>query len=156
MTSMLDPCANCGVARGLHTSRRDRSGTACAHYSADAKTICDRCKQTLTSVHELTEDGRLVCSRTPCLMAEEINRKVEFVPQEQFRCEIKFPTTQTTAKREHVAWSCAGDPDSCGRAYCAKHEGSLFVCAVCNQAESELEPECPGPSVPPVIDGRLS
>lgn len=48
---------------------------------------------------------------------------------------------------KHVAWSCDGDYDSCRRAWCAKHEGNLFMCAVCGQAEADLEPSCPGPKV---------
>lgn len=45
----------------------------------------------------------------------------------------------------HVAWSCGGDYDDCQAAWCATHHSELFLCSVCNQAEAELEPNCPGP-----------
>ena len=51
---------------------------------------------------------------------------------------------QGQTKPAHAAWSCSGGPDDCQRAWCEKHSGALFLCAVCNQAEAELEPFCPG------------
>ena len=57
---------------------------------------------------------------------------------------------QAQVKPDHVAWSCdmkkeRTDSDyDCTLAYCERHHGCLFICAVCNQAEAELEPFCPG------------
>lgn len=67
--------------------------------------------------------------------------------------------TARPAAMKHVAWSCGGDGDSCRRAWCEKHEGNLFMCAVCGQAEGDLEPSCPGPKVKtdgePKTDSRI-
>lgn len=55
-------------------------------------------------------------------------------------------STPSTSRSEHVAWRCSpGDGYECTRAWCATHHGELFLCAVCGQAEAELEPTCPGP-----------
>ncbi|KKN47405.1 hypothetical protein LCGC14_0663180 [marine sediment metagenome] len=50
---------------------------------------------------------------------------------------------------EHIAYSCTTSEDEpdCIEAWCEKHHGCLMLCAVCNQAEAELEPTCPGPGV---------
>jgi hypothetical protein len=34
--------------------------------------------------------------------------------------------------------------ENCERSHCAICDGGLFLCAVCGQAEGELEPTCPG------------
>jgi hypothetical protein len=50
---------------------------------------------------------------------------------------------------DHVAYSCTDDQadGDCIKAWCEKHHGCLMLCTVCNQAEAELEPTCPGPGV---------
>lgn len=44
--------------------------------------------------------------------------------------------------RKHVYLKHKG----CELQYCSICDGGLLYCTVCNQAEGELEPECPGPS----------
>jgi hypothetical protein len=57
---------------------------------------------------------------------------------------------------DHVPWSCDGDADDCRRAWCEKHHGELFLCAVCNQAEVELETTCPGKPLIQVTDADVA
>ncbi len=52
-------------------------------------------------------------------------------------------------KKHHVAWRC-GMAYDCKKAWCSDH-GELFVCAVCGQAEADLEPSCPGRPLPPEL-----
>lgn len=61
------------------------------------------------------------------------------------RCGPRRSTANEKQGRQHVPWSCMED-ESCGRAWCDRHGGELFLCAACNQAEAELEPTCPGPT----------
>ncbi len=60
----------------------------------------------------------------------------------RLRAYCNGPTARITYG--HVAWSCNGDWDDCRRAWCEGHDGTLFLCAVCGQAEGELTAECPG------------
>ncbi len=47
-------------------------------------------------------------------------------------------------KREHVEWKCDLGYEKCEDCNYDTHT-ELFICAVCGQAEAELEDECPGP-----------
>ncbi len=44
---------------------------------------------------------------------------------------------------KHVEWKCDKGPDLCSRCNDNSHP-ELFICAICNGAESQLPTDCPG------------